>query len=217
MNPESQPDIESFEEPEPDHPEHDGPGQPDEATVHDLPGGVRAALEAVLMVADEPVGETRLAAVLQVPVEEVAATLDALAGEYETARRGFELARVAGGWRFYSRAAWAPVVQRFLLDGQTARLSTAALETLAVIAYRQPVSRTRVAAVRGVSVDAVFRTLRTRGLIEEAGTDEVTGAVLYATTGLFLELMGLQDLADLPALAPLLPELDALVEAERAI
>lgn len=185
--------------------------------VADLPGGLPAALEAVLMVADDPVSPARLAAGLKIPVGEVETTLRALAAEYDQAGRGFELARVAGGWRFYSRADWAPVVQRFLLDGQSARLSMAALETLAVIAYRQPVSRSRVAAVRGVSVDAVFRTLRARSLIEEAGTDETTGAVLYATTGLFLELMGLQDLEELPDLAPLLPDLDSLAEAERAI
>lgn len=183
-----------------------------ELSVHDLPGGLRAAIEAILMVADEPLPEVRIAAALAVPADEVRVQLEDLATEYDAHHRGFELARAAGGWRFYSRARWAPVVGRLILEGQTARLSKAALETLAVIAYRQPVSRTRVAAVRGVSVDAVFRTLRTRGLIDEVDTDEVTGAVRYGTTPLFLELMGLQDLTELPSLAPLLPDLDVLDE-----
>ena len=128
------------------------------------------------------------------------------------ARRGFELREVGGGWRFYSRPALAPVVQRFVLDGQTARLTQAALETLAVIAYRQPVSRARVSAVRGVNVDGVVRTLTTRGLVTEVGTDETTGATLYGTTTTFLERMGLGSLDELPALAPYLPDADVLDE-----
>lgn len=184
----------------------------EEPAIERLPGGLRAALEAVLMVADEPLTEVKIAAALQVPAGAVHDELRALSAAYDEERRGFELARAAGGWRFYSRAIWAPVVGRLVLDGQTARLSKAALETLAVIAYRQPVSRTRVAAVRGVSVDAVFRTLRTRGLIDEVDTDELTGAVRYGTTGAFLELMGLQSVAELPPLAPLLPDLDEVSE-----
>ena len=177
-----------------------------------LPGGARAALEGILMVVDEPVSEASLAAALVLPRDRVRALLDDLSAEYTAQQRGFELKEVAGGWRVYSRAELAPVVQRFLLDGQTARLTQAALETLAVIAYRQPVSRARVAAVRGVSVDSVVRTLTTRGLVAEVGTDPTTGAILYGTTTSFLERMGLSSLAELPALAPYLPEVDVLDE-----
>lgn len=177
-----------------------------------LPGGARAALEGILMVVDEPVSEASLAAALVLPRERIRSLLDELSAEYTSQHRGFELREVGGGWRVYSRAELAPVVQRFLLDGQTARLTQAALETLAVVAYRQPVSRARVAAVRGVSVDSVVRTLTTRGLVAEVGTDPTTGAILYGTTTSFLERMGLSSLAELPALAPYLPEVDVLDE-----
>ena len=128
-------------------------------------------------------------------------------------RRGFELRYVAGGWRFYTRAEYAPAVERFVLDGQQARLTQAALETLAVVAYRQPVSRSRVSAVRGVNCDGVMRTLLQRGLVAEAGTEPETGAILYVTTNYFLERMGLRGLDELPELAPFLPEAEA-IEAE---
>jgi len=178
-----------------------------------LPGGVRAALEAVLMVADAPVPAERLAEVLDLDAAEVEELLVELAQEHRAAERGFELRRVAGGWRVYSRADLAPVVQRFVTDGASARLSRAALETLAVIAYRQPVTRGRVAAVRGVAVDSAVRTLAARGLVEEAGAEEGSGALRYRTTDAFLERMGLRSLAELPPLAPFLPsdsELDDL-------
>lgn len=175
-----------------------------------LPGGARAALEAILMVVEHPVDEVALATALAVPVERVTELLAALVLDYDGAERGFELRRVAGGWRIFSRAAHAPVLERFVLDGQTSRLSQAALETLAIVAYRQPVSRARVSAVRGVNVDAVMRTLVTRGLVEEAGNDRETGAVLYRTTEMFLHKLGLTGLDELPALAPFLPEVDAL-------
>jgi segregation and condensation protein B len=175
-----------------------------------LPGGARAALEAVLMVVDQPVEEVSLASALDLPVDRVAELLAELVLDYDGAQRGFELRRVAGGWRVFSRAEHAPVVERFVLDGQTAKLSQAALETLAIVAYRQPVSRARVSAVRGVNVDAVMRTIVTRGLVEEAGNDPETGAVLYRTTPLFLQKLGLRTLDELPALAPFLPEVDAL-------
>lgn len=177
-----------------------------------LPGGARAALEAVLMVADAPVSCLQLAAALVLPADRVASLLAGLAAEYAEQRRGFELREVAGGWRLFSRPDAAPVVQRFVRDGQTARLTQAALETLAVVAYRQPVSRGRVSAVRGVSVDAVMRTLTTRGLVEEAGHDPESGAVLYRTTSYFLERMGMASLDELPPLAPYLPEVDELGE-----
>ncbi|GAA2120042.1 hypothetical protein GCM10009759_68610 [Kitasatospora saccharophila] len=189
----------------------DGPPPGGAPASGELP--LRAALEAVLMVADEPVAEPRLAAVLDAPVDEVAAVLRELAGEYTAQGRGFELRQVAGGWRFYSRAACSAAVERFVLDGQQARLTQAALETLAVVAYRQPVSRGRVSAVRGVNCDGVMRTLVQRGLVEEAGTEPETGAILYRTTNYFLERMGLRGLDELPELAPFLPEVDD-VEAE---
>ena len=180
--------------------------------VDALPRGARGAIEAVLMVVEEPVAEIALAAALGIPQQRVELLLDEIATEYERDGRGFELRHVAGGWRIYSRAEYAAVVERFLLDGQTARLTQAALETLAIVAYRQPVSRARVGAVRGVNVDAVMRTLVSRGLVEEAGHDPETGAVLYRTTPYFLHRIGLRSLDELPALAPFLPEVDALDE-----
>jgi segregation and condensation protein B len=177
-----------------------------------LPSGARGAVEAVLMVVEEPIDEVALASALALTVDRVGAVLAELAADYDGAGRGFELRRVAGGWRIYSRPDYAPVVERFMLDGQTARLTQAALETLAIVAYRQPVSRARVGAVRGVNVDAVMRTLVTRGLVEEAGTDPESGAVLYRTTTQFLHRLGLASLDELPALAPFLPEVDALDE-----
>ena len=168
---------------------------------------LRPALEAVLMVADQPLDEVTLATAVGYPVTEVSKELTALAGEYDEQGRGFELRNVAGGWRFYTRDAYASVVEKFVLDGQQARLTQAALETLAVVAYKQPVSRARVSAVRGVNVDGVMRTLLTRGLVEEAGTDHETGAHLYRTSSYFLERIGLTSLADLPDLAPFLPDM----------
>ncbi len=180
--------------------------------VGDFPGGLRSAVEAVLMVVDEPVTELALASALEVPVPDVEAALAELEEGYAAQLRGFTLRQVGGGWRIYSRADYAPVVSKFLLDGQQAKLTQASLETLAVIAYRQPVSRSRVAAVRGVNVDGVIRTLLNRGLIEEVGSDEESTANLYGTTSYFLERLGLQSLDDLPALAPYLPEVDVLDE-----
>ena len=182
--------------------------------VEELPGGARATLEAVLMVADEPVPAVRLASVLALPVAEVERLLADLADEYAGRTggrpRGFELRAAAGGWRIYSAPAYADVVGRFVLDGQSARLTQAALETLAVIAYRQPVTRGQVSAVRGVNVDSVVRTLTARGLVADVGTEPSSGALLYATTGYFLERMGLSSLDELPPLAPYLPDIDAL-------
>lgn len=183
---------------------------PAELDVDDLPAGLRGALEAVLMVVEEPLDAPTLASTLRRPTRDVEDTLRALADEYARDRRGFALLEVAGGWRVYSRSEYAPVVERFLLDGQRARLTQAALETLAVVAYRQPVSRARVSAVRGVNVDGVVRTLLTRGLITEVGVDDEHGAVLYGTTPYFLQRLGLGSLDDLPPLAPYLPEIDML-------
>lgn len=174
---------------------------------------LKGALEAVLMVVDEPATAEHLAKVLDRPPRAVTDALRELADEYTVRRRGFELRLVAGGWRFYSRPEYAEAVEAFVLDGQHARLTQAALETLAVVAYRQPVSRSRVSAVRGVNCDGVMRTLLQRGLVEEAGAEPETGAILYRTTNYFLERMGLRGLDELPELAPFLPEADA-IEAE---
>jgi segregation and condensation protein B len=167
---------------------------------------VRAALEAILLVVDEPVAEVTLAQVLERPTGEIAGLLRKLSAEYTETGRGFDLREVAGGWRYYTRAECAPLVERFVRDGQQTRLTQAALETLAVVAYRQPVSRSRVAAIRGVNSDGVIRTLVARGLIEESGTDPESQALLYRTTSYFLERLGLRDLDELPELAPFLPD-----------
>jgi len=168
------------------------------------------SIEAILMVVDEPVTELTLASVLTVTIDEVVSALENLSNSYEG--RGFELRAVAGGWRFYSHPDCAAAVEKFVLDGQQNRLTQAALETLAVIAYRQPVSRARVSAIRGVNVEAVMKTLITRGLVEEFGLEPETGAILYKTTSYFLERLGVNSLEDLPALAPYLPDLDRLDE-----
>ena len=178
--------------------------------------GLRASLEAILLVADEPVPVVVLAQVLERPRNEVSAVLNDLAEEYKSEGRGFDLREIAGGWRYYTREDCAPLVERFVSDGQEVRLTQAALETLAVVAYRQPVSRARVSAVRGVNCDSVMRTLVLRGLVEETGTDAETGALLYRTTGYFLERLGLASLEDLPDLAPFLPEDIEDIENENA-
>src|ERR1700683_1077707 len=166
----------------------------------------RAARGALFAGAGEPVSEVVIAQVLERPRAEVSEALRDLAGSYAAEERGFELREVAGGWRFYTREECAPLVERFVSDGQEVRLTQAALATLAVVAYRQPVSRARVSAVRGVNCDGVIRTLVLRGLVEEAGTDPETGAILFATTGYFLERLGLPSLDALPELAPFLPD-----------
>jgi segregation and condensation protein B len=187
--------------------DHDD-GQATDAADDGVLPPLEAALEAVLLVTDEPVPAVTLAQVTERPTEEVEQTLRELAAEYVAAGRGFELRNVAGGWRLYTRPDCAPYVERFVLDGQSARLTQAALETLAVIAYRQPVTRSRVSAVRGVNVDGVVRTLLARGLITESGQDDDTGGILYRTTPMLLERLGLQSLDELPSLAPLLPDLE---------
>lgn len=174
--------------------------------------GLRAALEAVLLVADEPASHDVLAAAVGWPAREVAVALPELAAEYVADGRGFELRSLAGGWRLYTAPDCAAYVERFLGSGQSARLTTAALETLAVVAYRQPVSRGRISAVRGVNVDSVLRTLTTRGLVEEAGVDAESGATLFRTTPYFLERLGLVSLEDLPDLAPMLPDVIDLTD-----
>lgn len=178
------------------------------------------AVEAILMVVEEPVTAAEIAAAVRLPEYQVQGLLDELCseadGEEETGRRerGYELREVAGGFRYYSRLRYADQVSAFILGGQTARLSQAALETLAVIAYRQPVSRSQVAAVRGVNVDGVVRTLVHRGLVDTAGTDPVTGATQYTTTTEFLEKLGIDSVDDLPQLSPHLPGIEAVEDYE---
>lgn len=169
---------------------------------------LRPSLEALLMVADQPMDVATLASAVGHTSDDVDAALSALAEEYTQQGRGFELRNVAGGWRFYTREEYAAVVEAHVLEGQQARLTQAALETLAVVAYKQPVSRARVSAIRGVNVDGVMRTLLTRGLVEEAGQDESSGAHLYRTTNYFLERIGVTSLDELPELAPYLPDMD---------
>jgi len=173
------------------------------------PPGLAAQLEAVLLVTDDPVPVLLLAERLEQPVPEVERTLAELVEQYARDGRGFTLRDVGG--RFYTVEACAPVVERFLLAGHTTRLSQAAKETLAVVAYQQPVTRSRIAAVRGVNVDAVVRTLLAHRLIEEAGPDTDSAAMTYRTTGYLLEQLGLRDLSELPPLAPLLPGIDEAI------
>lgn len=177
--------------------------------------GVSGAVEALLLMATEPVPAMELAEALGQPVAVIEQSLVGLAEFYDNTGRGFELRHVGLGWRYYTRAEHAEVIGRWLLEGQQSRLSQAALETLAVVAYLQPISRGRVSAVRGVSVDGVMRTLASRDLIEEVGRDPETGARLFGTTSHFLERMGMTSLASLPPLAPHLPDASAL-EAELA-
>jgi segregation and condensation protein B len=199
-------DVETTEAPAvPEAPEPDG-GERLAVPLTEL----RPALEAVLMVSDQPLDDVSLASTVGYPAEEVSAALRELAAEYTEQGRGFELRNVAGGWRFYSRDEYAAVVEAFVLEGQQGRLTQAALETLAVVAYKQPVSRARVSAIRGVNVDGVMRTLSSRGLVEEAGQDGETGANLFRTTSYFLERIGVTSVDDLPELAPYLPDLDDL-------
>jgi segregation and condensation protein B len=181
----SQPDVEAGDQPRPP---------------------LRPSLEAILLVADEPVPAGLLAQIVGEDTDAVAAELRALAQSYAAEQRGFDLREVAGGWRFYTRPEYAAVVEKFVSDGHEVRLTQAALETLAVVAYRQPVSRARVSAVRGVNCDGVMRTLVLRGLVEEAGSDPDTGATLFQTTGYFLERLGVADLDDLPELSQFLPD-----------
>lgn len=178
------------------------------------PERLRSALEAVLLVVDTPTSSLMLAQVLGRSVLEVDSALRSLRDEFDAGGRGMDLREVADGWRLYSRDEFAGYVERFILDGQQARLTQASLETLAVIAYRQPVTRSRISGIRGVSVDAVMRTLLTRGLVEECGADPDTGGGLYRTTRLFLEKMGLRSLDELPSLAPLLPDTSQLDDVE---
>lgn len=192
----------------------ENPTRPEEPTSADAPtpAELSGPIEALLLMSEEPVAAVTLAQACGAPVERVTACLAELGRFYDETRRGFELRHVGGGWRLYTRAEHAPLISAWLVEGQSAKLSQAALETLAVVAYFQPISRSRVSAVRGVNVDGVIRTLLARGLIAEAGADEASGAMLFATTELFLEKLGLNSLDELPEIAPHLPEAQALEE-----
>jgi segregation and condensation protein B len=186
------------------------PGDSDHLDITRTRPDLRGALEAVLFVADVPASVADLSVAVGAGPAEVLAALSELAAEYPRGSRGIDLRQVAGGWRLFTSDRFAEVVERYVVEGQQARLTQAALETLAVVAYRQPITRARVAAIRGVGVDGVFRTLAARGLVEECGSDAGGGAHLYRTTALFLEKFGLDDLSELPSLAPLLPEASEL-------
>ena len=176
------------------------------------------AIEAVLMVAEEPVDPQLLGQLLELSPARIEELCQELARACTAEERGFVLVRVAGGYRFQSHPDLAPYVERFVLDGQQAKLSAAALETLATVAYRQPVSRAQIAAVRGVNADAVVRTLQHRGYVEEVGRDPGPGqAILYGTTPLFLEKLGLDSLADLPPLADFVPGAEVVDALERGL
>ena len=167
-------------------------------------------LEALLLVVDTPVSVETLASATQQPADRIAAALARLSAEFAERDSGIDLRETGGGWRMYTRSRFAPYVERLLLDGARSKLTRAALETLAVVAYRQPVTRARVSAVRGVNCDAVIRTLVARGLITEAGTDSDSGATTFVTTEMFLERLGLASLGELPDIAPLLPDVDVI-------
>ncbi|MDO5025767.1 MAG: SMC-Scp complex subunit ScpB [Trueperella sp.] len=175
------------------------------------------ALEAILMVAPEPISSADLAAAIETSEAETETLLRELSKQYDADARGFQLREAGGGWRFYSHPRYAPLVEKFLTAAASTRLSVPALETLAVIAYRQPVTRAQIAAIRGVEVDSVIRTLSTRGLVEKVGTTAATGAGLYATTPLFLEKMGMNSLDELAPLAPYLPDNIELEEIEKEL
>ena len=178
----------------------------------------RRALEAIIMVTDSPLEAQMLAQLTEQTVEQVESQLTELAAEFEQQERGFQLAHVAGGWRFQSHPMMAPYVERFVLEGQSAKLSAAALETLAIVAYKQPLSRAQIAAIRGVSVDSVVRTLEQRGYIGEVARDPGPGqAVLFGTTPLFLERLGINSISDLPSVAEFVPGADVVEALEHGL
>ncbi|WP_267616369.1 SMC-Scp complex subunit ScpB [Gordonia bronchialis] len=200
--------------------EHDGVDaevdeENDEIALDDA--SLRSALEAVLLVVDTPATTDELATAVDQDKRRVQDMLNSMSSDLTASGSGIDLRLAGDGWRFYTRAEYAPYVERLLLDGARSKLTRAALETLAVIAYRQPVSRARVSAIRGVNVDGVIRTLVARGLINEVGTDPQTTATTYGTTELFLERLGLASLDELPDLAPLLPDIDLIDDLDEEL
>jgi len=190
-------------------------------SISDEPTGgdhVAPAVEAILLVAEDPLAPELLAQLVGTSTDHVVAVCERLAAEYETDGRGFTLNRVAGGYRYQTANEQAPYVERFVLDGQSSRLSAAALETLAVVAYKQPVSRNQIAAIRGVNVDGVMRTLQQRGYVDEVARDPGPGqAVLYGTTPTFLERLGLDSVDDLPPLGDFFPDTGVVEALERGL
>lgn len=173
----------------------------------------KRSIEAVLMVADQPITPRQLAGIVGVEINQIEVCASELTQEYAESKRGFILQRVAGGFRFQSHPDMAPIVERFVLDGQAARLSSAALETMAIIAYKQPISRNQISSIRGVNSEGVVRTLEARGYVCEVAKDPGPGkASLYGTTPLFLERLGLDSVAELPPLGQFVPNTD-IVEA----
>jgi segregation and condensation protein B len=179
---------------------------------------LRRATEALLLVTEEPIAAELLAQLLEIGAERVEALCVELAAEYDATDRGFQLVKVAGGWRYQTHPDLAPYVERYVLDGQSGRLSNAALETLAIVAYKQPISRAQIAAIRGVNVDGVIRTLVQRGYVDEIGRDHGPGqAVLYGTTATFLEKLGLNAVDELPALGAFVPGADVYEALEHGL
>jgi segregation and condensation protein B len=170
---------------------------------------IDALVEALLLISDEPLTSLGLAATLGFTVDKIDAAFNSLVKKYNSDTHGIEIRTVAGGYRFYTKPSLGAWIERYVRDGQVARLTQASLETLAVIAYKQPVTRARISAIRGVNVDGVVKTLETRGLIEIVQTDPESGALLYGTTQMFLEKLGIADLKELPEIAGLLPDISA--------
>ncbi len=187
-------------------------------TSEDITGEARRAIEAMLLVASEPTGEQLLAQVVELPVDEVAALCRSLADDYERDSRGFQLVKVAGGWQYQTHPELHPYVERYALEGIPTRLSNAALETMAIVAYKQPISRAQIGAIRGVNVDGVLRTLEQRGYVEEVGRDDGPGqAVLFGTTSFFLEKLGLNSIDQLPALGDFVPSAEVVEALEQTL
>lgn len=191
---------------------------PFDTTPADSLAEARRAIEAIVLVATDPIPTQLLAQLLELPVELVGQLCDGLARDYAEAGRGFQLVEVGGGWRYQTHPDLAPYVERFALDGQSTRMSGAALETLAIVAYKQPISRAQVSAIRGVNVDGVLRTLVARGYVEEVGRDSGAGqAVLFGTTAYFLERVGLNALDQLPAIGDFVPSAQVVEALEQTL
>ena len=213
--PPSEPHESSQAREEPTDPHTGDAAEPIRADVRD---DARRAVEAVVLVSEQPVDVNLLGQLIELRPAIVEELCRELAAEYEAQGRGFQLARVAGGWRFQSHPDQAPYVERYVLEGQSAKLSNAALETLAIVAYKQPISRAQVASIRGVSVDGVMRTLQQRGYIAEIGRDPGPGqAAMFGTTRAFLEKLGVDALTDLPALGEFVPGADVVEQLERGL
>jgi segregation and condensation protein B len=212
-------DVEPAGAPQPDDTDADAPVEPDAGPAPGTRDEIaRRAIEAVVLASTEPVEARLLAQLVELPVTQVEALCDDLVREHEEARRGFVMAKVAGGYRFQTHPDLAPYVERFVLDGQHARLSGPALETLAIVAYKQPISRGQMSAIRGVSVEATLTTLLQRGYVQEVGRDPGPGAaVLYGTTREFLERLGLPSLDDLPPLGDFVPDASVVEALERGL